>query len=439
MKVSVFGLGYVGSVSGACLAELGHEVIGVDANPCKVAMVNQGMPPVTEAGLPDLFSRVTRKRAFTATVSWQDAIAQTDLALVCVGTPSRPNGSLSTDLVERVSEQIGVALAGKSSYFVVVIRSTVLPGTVERIVIPILEAKSGKVARRDFGVCMVPEFLREGTSVHDFFNPPRTVIGELDSRAGEAVAGLFAEIDAPLFRTSLKVAESLKYADNAFHALKVTFANEIGNICKAGGCDSHEVMKIFCADTKLNLSPYYLKPGFAFGGSCLPKDLRALTYHAHRLDIPTPLLDSILVSNRRQIERVTTLLQAYKGRSLGFLGLSFKHGTDDLRESPILEVIETMLGRGFRVGIYDEFVSIARLVGANKEYIEKEIPHVSSLMRSSAEELVGESDVVVVSNSSEKFRDALAESKRPDQVLIDLVRIINDHKSVNGSYHGICW
>jgi GDP-mannose 6-dehydrogenase len=438
MRVSVFGLGYVGSVSGACLAQLGHEVIGVDANPSKVAMINRGLPPVIEVGLSELLATVTKGGAFRATEVWQEAIAASDVALVCVGTPSSPNGSLTTGLVERVSEQIGAALATKEGYFVVAIRSTVLPATVEKLVIPTLEASSGRTAGRDFGVCMVPEFLREGTSVKDFFHPPRTVIGELDQRAGDVVAALFDGIEAPLIRTSIRVAETLKYSDNAFHALKVTFANEIGNICKAADCDSHEVMKIFCMDNKLNLSPYYLKPGFAFGGSCLPKDLRALTYHARTLDVSTPLLDAILVSNKKQIERVTTLLQKYKGQSLGFLGLSFKHGTDDLRESPILEVIETMLGKGFRVSIYDEFVSIARLIGANKEYIQKEIPHVSSLMHSSAEELVRDSDVVVVSNASEKFREALI-ATRPDQIVVDLVRIIEDREALKSQYYGICW
>ncbi len=437
-RISVFGLGYVGSVSGACLAQMGHHVIGVDANPAKVALINQGLPPVIETGLSELLSSVTRSGAFSATESWQEAIAATDVALVCVGTPSSANGSLSTELVKRVSEQIGSALANKKDYFVVVIRSTVLPGTVETVVIPALEARSGKKAGSDFGVCMVPEFLREGSSVKDFFHPPKTVIGELDCRAGECIAGLFEGIEAPLVRTKIRVAESLKYADNAFHAVKVTFANEIGNICKAAGCDSHEVMKIFCMDTKLNLSPYYLKPGFAFGGSCLPKDLRAITYHARSMDLATPLLDSLLVSNRKQVERVTTLLQGYKGKSLGFLGLSFKHGTDDLRESPILDVIETMIGKGFKVGIYDEFVSIARLVGANKEYIEKEIPHVSSLMRSSAEELMADSDVVIVSNASEKFREVLAQMSRPDQVVVDLVRIV-ESSAVKSQYYGICW
>jgi GDP-mannose 6-dehydrogenase len=439
MKVSVFGLGYVGSVSGACLAQMGHDVIGVDANPTKVEMVKEGRPPVIEEGLSDLFVDVTKRGKFLATSDVREAISKTELALVCVGTPSSANGSLSTEVVERVCEQIGTELASRRDYFVVVIRSTVLPGTVERVVIPALESKSGKKAGPDFGVCMVPEFLREGTSVKDFFDPPRTVIGQLDDRCGQLVESLFNGIKAPLIRTKIPVAESLKYADNSFHAVKVTFANEIGKICKAAGCDSHEVMRIFCMDNKLNLSPYYLKPGFAFGGSCLPKDLRALTYHARSLDIPTPLLDSILVSNKKQIEYVSTLLQKYKGRTLGFLGLSFKHGTDDLRESPILEVIETMIGKGFRVGIYDEYVSIASLVGANKEYIHKEIPHVSSLMRPSAEELVQDSDVVVVSTSSGRFREVLEKSQRPNQVIVDLIRIIDKAGAPNGNYHGICW
>jgi GDP-mannose 6-dehydrogenase len=438
MRISVFGLGYVGSVSGACLAHLGHQVIGVDTNSHKVAMIQKGVPPVVEVDLPELLGAVTKTGAFRATESAQDAVAATDVALVCVGTPSCPNGSLSTEVVERVCEQIGAALSAKNTYFAVAIRSTVLPGTVERIIIPILEAHSGKKAGRDFGVCMVPEFLREGTSLDDFFDPPRTVIGELDCRSGMTVAALFEGIKAPLIRTSIRVAETLKYADNAFHALKVTFANEVGHICKVNGCDSHAVMKIFCMDTKLNLSPYYLKPGFAFGGSCLPKDLRALTYQARTKDVATPLLDAIMVSNAKQIDRVTTLLQEYKGRSLGFLGLSFKNGTDDLRESPILEVIEAMLGKGFRVSIYDQFVSIARLVGANREFIQKEIPHVCSLMRESADDVVRESDVIIVSNAGAQFREALT-GTRPDQVIIDLVRILDDRGPVAAEYYGICW
>lgn len=438
MRVSVFGLGYVGAVTGGCLAQMGHKVIGVDINASKVAMINRGVPPVVEAGLSELMAKVTQCRTLTATECAKNAIASTEVALVCVGTPSSPNGSLSTELVKRVCDQIGEALAEKDEYFVVAIRSTVLPGTVEEIVIPILEARSGRSAGRDFGVCMVPEFLREGTSVKDFFHPSLTLIGQHDCRAGDKVAGLFDGIEAPLIRTKIRVAETVKYADNAFHALKVTFANEIGNICKSSGCDSHEVMRIFCLDTKLNLSPYYLKPGFAFGGSCLPKDLRALTHHARQKDVATPLLDAILLSNKKQIERVTGMLQGYKGRTLGFLGLSFKHGTDDLRESPILEVIETMIGKGFRVLIYDQFVSIARLVGANKEYIQKEIPHISSLMLPSAEDLIDESDVIIVSNANEEFGELLSRTTRPGQVVVDLVRVVAETE-IKGEYYGICW
>ena len=439
MKVSVFGLGYVGCVSGACLAELGHDVTGVDVSAAKVDMINQGRAPVIEAGLQELLTKVTSQRKFVASGDWQQAVLDTDIALVCVGTPSNGNGSISLDVVRRVSEQIGKALAARRDYFVVAIRSTVLPGTVEADVIPILERHSQKVAGRDFGVCMVPEFLREGSSVNDFFNPAKTVIGELDTRSGDKVQDAFTAIPGPVIRARLKVAETLKYADNAFHALKVTFANEIGNICKEIGCDSHQVMDIFCMDRKLNLSPYYLKPGFAFGGSCLPKDLRAITYKAKTLDVSTPLLDAVLESNRKQIAKVVRTLLSYKGRNLGFLGLSFKHGTDDLRESPILEVIETLIGKGFGVTIYDQYVSIAKLIGSNKEYIEKEIPHVSSLMCSSARQLIEQSDVIVVSTSSDEFREALTNGVRKDQVVIDLVRIVAEPAALKGTYHGICW
>jgi GDP-mannose 6-dehydrogenase len=439
MKISVFGLGYVGCVSGACLAELGHDVVGVDVNATKVEMVNRGISPIVEIGLQELLTRVTGSGKFIATQDPECAVSTTDVALVCVGTPSNGNGSISLGVLRRVAEQIGSALARRRDYFVVAIRSTVLPGTVEREVIPILERCSRKRAGTDFGVCMVPEFLREGSSVSDFFNPPATVIGELDCRSGRTVAEVMGGIEAPVVRTRLQIAETLKYADNAFHALKVTFANEIGNICKAMDCDSHEVMRIFCMDRKLNLSPSYLKPGFAFGGSCLPKDLRAITYQAKTLDVDTPVLDAILESNRRQIAKVVSKLLSYKGRSLGFLGLSFKHGTDDLRESPILEVIETMIGKGFIVSIFDAYVSIARLVGANKQYIEKEIPHLSSLMSPSAQALVRGSEVIVVASSSEEFRDVLSAELRSDQVVVDLVRIVQDPATLKGTYYGICW
>jgi GDP-mannose 6-dehydrogenase len=439
VRIAVFGLGYVGCVSGACIAELGHHVVGVDVSPTKVDMINSGTAPVIETGLSEFMDRVTRTGRFSATMDWEQAVLDADLAFVCVGTPSNGNGSLCLDVVRRVAEQIGLALKKKQGYFVVAIRSTVLPGTVEGELVPLLEKYSLKRAGRDFGVCMVPEFLREGTSVEDFFHPPKCVIGELDERSGNPVAEIFGAIEAPTVRTTIKIAEMVKYTDNSFHALKVTFANEIGNICKELACDSHQVMDIFCLDRKLNLSPYYLKPGFAFGGSCLPKDVRAIVYTSKMLDIDTPVLGAILESNKSQIEKVVKQLSAFKGRSLGFLGLSFKHGTDDLRESPIVEVVETMLGKGFSISIYDQYVSIAKLVGANKDYIEKEIPHLSSLMCHSAEELIRKSAIIVVGNRSDEFRDALINEVGETHVVVDLVRIVGDQSLVKGTYHGLCW
>lgn len=439
MRIAIMGLGYVGAVTGACLAEMGHHVIGVDPNLVKANLINDGIPPVVENGLKDVIEKVVKLGRFSASVDWRSAIETSDLALVCVGTPCHPNGSLDLKYIRRVSEHIGEALKVKTDYYIVVIRSTVIPGTVERIVIPILEQYSGKKAGKDFGICMMPEFLREGTSVHDFYNPPKTVIGEYDQRSGESLSKIFKEINAPLIRTDVKIAEMVKYTDNCFHALKVSFANEIGNICKEFEFDSHKVMEIFCMDTKLNLSPYYLKPGFAFGGSCLPKDLRALTYEAKMRDVETPVLSSILESNRKQILKVVKKLSTYKKFSLGFLGLSFKGGTDDLRESPLVELIETMIGKGFSVRFYDKYVSISKLIGANKEYIEKEIPHISSLMCATAKELINNSDIIIVGNVGSEFKEALLSEIQENQVVIDLVRIFNERDGLKGKYYGICW
>ena len=439
MRIAIMGLGYVGAVSGACLAEMGHQVVGVDPNPVKVDLVNNSIPPVIETGFREVLEGVVKAGRFSATQDWKGAVERTDMAMVCVGTPSRSNGSIDLKFVQRVAENIGEAIREKPEYYVVVIRSTVFPGTVEETVIPRLESFSGKKAGKDFGVCMMPEFLREGSSVHDFYNPPKTVVGELDNRSGQELVRIFQNIDAPLIRTGIKIAEMVKYADNSFHALKVVYANEIGNICKQFQCDSHLVMEIFCMDTKLNLSPYYLKPGFAFGGSCLPKDLRALTQEAKMHDIETPLLSSILHSNRIQVQSVVKKLSGYKGRSLGFLGLSFKGGTDDLRESPLVELVETMIGKGFAVKIYDKYVSVAKLMGANKEYIEKEIPHISSLICASARDLIRDSDVIVVGNVGSDFKETLLSEARAGQVVIDLVRILGSSDRIQAEYYGICW
>lgn len=438
MNISVFGLGYVGCVSGACFAEIGNQVFGVDPNIVKVNMINQGKSPIIEKKIDKIIKNVVKNKRFSATSDWNKAVQETDIALVCVGTPQKSNGSIDLSFIKRVSEHLGNALKNKKKYFVVVIRSTVFPGTIEETIIPILEKYSGKIAGKDFGICMNPEFLREGSSVYDFYHPPKNVIGEFDSKSGDVLVELYKQIKAPLIRTQIKIAEMVKYTDNTFHALKVTFANEIGNVCKKLTIDSHKVMDIFCMDKKLNLSPYYLKPGFAFGGSCLPKDLKAITYVAKTMDIDTPILNAILESNKRQILKVINKLVEYKGRILGFLGLSFKGGTDDLRESPLVEVIETMLGKGFSIKIYDKNVSIAKLIGANKEYIEKEIPHISSLMCFSPKELIHNADVIVVGNYADEFEKALKHVKE-GQVVIDLVRISDTNFDIKGEYYGLCW
>jgi len=438
LRVSIFGMGYVGCVSGACLSSLGHSVIGVDLNQTKVDMINAGRCPIVEKDLDTLIANGVNEGRYRATDNWKSAVTETDLALVCVGTPSRSNGSIDLTYVTRVCEQIGQALPFHKGFFTVVFRSTIIPGSVEKLLIPILERASGLAAGVDFGVCMNPEFLREGTSVYDFHHPPKTVIGELNSKSGEALVSLYSGLPGPFIRTSLRIAEVVKYADNAFHAVKVTFANEIGSFCKGLGVDSHAVMDIFCQDTKLNLSPYYLKPGFAFGGSCLPKDLRAITHEARMLDLELPLLGSILESNRLQVLKVIRKLMEHKGRSLGFLGLSFKGGTDDLRESPIVEVIEALIGKGFDVRIYDRHVSLARLMGANKLYIEREIPHISRVMCSNASDLLAQSDVIVVVNREDEFRELLTPMPA-NKLVIDLVRIFSQPPSDGQTYEGICW
>ena len=438
MKISVFGLGYVGSVSAGCLAALGHDVIGVDVNQMKVDMINGGQSPVIEAGLDDLISAGVKAGQLRATAEASEAVIASDISLVCVGTPSDDNGNLNLIYVERVCQEIGRALGRKSGYHVIVVRSTMLPGSTEERVIPILESASGRQAGQDFGVCFNPEFLREGTAVYDFHHPPFTLVGRHDERGAALVADLYADIDAPLLIVPLKVSEMVKYANNAFHALKVAFANEIGNICKQQGVDSHQVMDIFCMDEKLNLSPYYLKPGFALGGSCLPKDLRALLYHAHRLDLSVPVLEAILPSNALQVKRGFELIRRTGKKRIGVLGFSFKAGTDDLRESPLVELIEILIGKGYQVKVYDKNVSLARLHGANRTYIEHEIPHIATLMCPSLDEVLAESEVVVIGNKAPEFGQAL-QQVRQDQVVIDLVRIMKDIDHLDVRYEGICW
>lgn len=440
MRVAVFGLGYVGCVTAACLARRGHDVVGVDISDLKVEMIQAGSSPVLERGLNELVAEVVAEGRLRATKDAREAVLGTDVSLICVGTPSAPNGSLDTGALERVLDKIGEALPDVEGRHTVVVRSTTLPGTAEGLVRPRLEQASGRRAGADFGLATNPEFLREGSSLVDFENPPKTVIGQFDEASGEVVAALYEGISAPLFRVRPGVAELVKYVDNAFHALKITFANEIGTVARAFGLDSHEVMEIFCSDTKLNISPAYLKPGFSFGGSCLPKDLRALLYSAKRADADLPLLASILPSNELHLRRVADAILATGRRRVGFFGLSFKPGTDDLRESPLVELAERLLGKGLDLRIYDAAVSMSKLVGANKEYIEERIPHLSSLLAESPAEVIDHAEVLVVGAAAPETVTELQGAELNGRVLVDLARLPDAaERRDSDAYLGVGW
>ena len=438
MRVSVFGLGYVGAVSCGCFANDGFSVLGVDVSATKVGLMNDGRSPIVEERIGDLLAAAVRDGRLRATTDVEEAVAATDISVVSVGTPGSPNGKLSLDAVERVSEQIGRAIAKKTARHLVVVRSTVLPGSVRSVVVPALERASGKRLGDGFGVCFNPEFLREGSSVEDHYNPPYTLIGSWQREDGERAAVLYAKVNAPIHHVSVETAEMVKYACNAFHALKITFANEIGMLAQACGVDSHAVMQLVCADTKLNISPKYLMPGFAFGGSCLPKDVRALLYRAREADVELPMTRSILTSNRQQIDRAIDMVLALKRRKIGMLGISFKAGTDDLRESPLVILTEALIGKGLDVRIFDSEVSIARLVGANKEYIEREIPHIASLLVGELDDVVAHGDVLIIGNGSRVFR-TLPERIKPGQIVIDLAGIPGLSECPGIDYRGITW
>lgn len=436
MKISIFGLGYVGAVCAGCLSARGHDVIGVDISQTKIDLINKGLSPIVEPGLDQLLASGVQSKRLRGTTHVIEAVMSTDLSFIAVGTPSKRNGDLDLGYMESVCEQIGAALAQKSTRHTVVVRSTVLPGTVNNVVIPILEAASGKRAGQDFGVAVNPEFLRESTAIQDYDFPAMTVIGELDTASGDLLVELYSELDAPIIRKPIEVAEMIKYTCNVWHATKVSFANEIGNISKACGVDGREVMNVVCQDHKLNLSSYYLRPGFAFGGSCLPKDVRALTYKASQLDIEHPLLSSIMRSNRLQIRKAYDLIANRGKRKIALLGLSFKANTDDLRESPLVELAEMLIGKGYELRIFDSNVEYAKVVGANKEYIESKIPHVSSLLHSDLHQVVADADVVVLGHNDARFTDAVLNAGSEKQV-IDLVGALPEYRQ--DIQEGICW
>ncbi len=438
-QVSVFGLGYVGSVTAACFAHLGHSVIGVDVNPAKVEMLEAGQSPIVEVGLGDLIAEGRQACHLHATTDTTSAVCETDLSFVCVGTPSQRNGKLDLWHVEQVCREIGQGIAKKGSSHVVVLRSTVLPGTTKSLALPVLEQSSGKCAGVDFDLCYNPEFMREGTAVEDFFHPPYTVLGaELPEQLG-LLRDLYQWSPTSIWETSLADAEMIKYMSNAFHAVKVGFANEMGTLAKHLGVDTQMVTKVFLSDTKLNISHRYLSPGFAFGGSCLPKDIRALQYRAKELDLRLPLLESVLLSNSEHIARGVDLVLRTGKRKVGLLGLSFKAGTDDLRESPHVLLVKRLLGEGCQIRIWDPQVSLGQLVGSNRQFIEQVIPHIGSLLSPDLREVVETAEVVVIGTHSVET-EKLNGNLRPEQIVVDLVSLEKSQRiNTTAVCEGICW
>jgi GDP-mannose 6-dehydrogenase len=437
MNISVFGLGYVGTVCAACLADQGHTVLGVDVNPEKLEILRSGRSPIVEKDIDALVGRGVSEGRLRVTSDAREAIAATDLSLICVGTPSRPNGSLDVSAVEAVVGQISAAIAAKRRYHSVVIRSTVLPGTVRDRLLPLLEEGTGGPVGTTFGLASNPEFMREGSAVADFRNPPKTVIGEIDARTADLLAELYGNLPAPLFRAPLEIAELAKYADNVWHALKVAFGNEIGTLCKNLDIDSHALMEIFCSDTKLNISPTYLKPGFAFGGSCLPKDTRALAHFCVSRDIDAPIIANVLPSNKRLVERGVDWILETGAKKIAFLGFSFKAGTDDLRESPYLTVIEQLIGKGCSIRIFDKNVELARLLGANKQFLYQVIPHIAELMVESLDEVLEDAEIVVTTANAPEYIRVL-ETMKPEQKLLDFARLPGA-EILGERYDGFLW
>lgn len=438
MNISIFGLGYVGAVSLACLARDGHKVVGVDISPDKLALIRSGRSPIIEEGIQELMQQVVAGGGVSVTDKAGDAIAATDVSFVCVGTPANGNGNQDLAAIERLAEQIGAALAGKKKKHLIVIRSTVRPGTVEGVIQPILETHSGLKAGRDFYLCFQPEFLREGTSIKDYDHPPFTVVGAREEAGVGMLKALFAHLPCDFVHTSIRTAEMLKYACNAFHAVKVSFANEIGRVSQAVGVDPHEVMRLVCMDRQLNISPAYLRPGFAFGGSCLPKDLKALLYMAKSHDVELPMLAGVMPSNQIHIDHAIASVLERGKPAVGMIGLSFKSGTDDLRESPMVTMAEKFIGKGLSLSIYDPEVQLSRLVGANRLFIEESIPHIASLMSGDVKGLVKNCDVLIVGLKTPEVVKALNGNTREGQLLLDVVKLPDEAKG-RCEYRGVCW
>ena len=438
MKISIFGLGYVGAVSLACLARDGHQVIGVDIDETKLELIRGGKTPVVEEGMVDLMDSVVASGRVSVTSDVHQAVLDSDLSLICVGTPSAANGSQDQGAVLRIAADLGRAMRQKTAAHTFVFRSTLVPGTVEDSLRPIIEEHAGKKDGEDFHLCFQPEFLREGSSIRDYDKPPFTVVGANHADAAEHLRELFGHLPCDFITTSVRSAEMMKYCCNNFHALKITFANETARLCASLGVDAFEVMDLVCRDTQLNISPAYLKPGFAFGGSCLPKDLRATSYLAKMRDVELPMLSNILASNRNHVDLAIDQVLETGKRKVGFMGLSFKTGTDDLRESPLVTLAEHLIGKGLELAIYDPEVHLSRLLGANRRFIETRLPHLGALLRGEIREVIDEAEVIVVGMSDPAIRDALSSHTRSDQVVIDLVNLPN-RDDIRAQVKGLCW
>jgi len=438
MRISIFGLGYVGAVSLACLARDGHSVIGVDIDKAKLELIRDGKTPVVEEGMVDLMARVAASGRVTVTTDVIQAVLGSELSLICVGTPSAPNGSQDQSAIVKLAHDLGRAMRGKADGHVFVFRSTLVPGTVEDVLRPLVERESGKREGEDFHVCFQPEFLREGTSIRDYDRPPFTVVGANSEASVTRLRELFGHLPCEFLATSIRAAEVVKYCCNNFHALKITFANEIARLCEGLGVDAFEVMDLVCKDRQLNISPAYLKPGFAFGGSCLPKDLRATLYLAKTRDVELPMLGNVLASNRVHVEHAIAKVLSSGRRRVGMIGLSFKTGTDDLRESPLVQIAEQFIGKGLSLLVYDPEVHLSRLLGANRRFIEQHVPHIGSLMREDIEGVISSSDILVVGLSGPQIFEALARHVRDDQIVLDLVNIPR-RETLRGKVMGLCW
>lgn len=438
MNISIFGLGYVGAVSLACLARDGHRVIGVDVDPTKLALIGEGKTPVVEEGMVDLMRSVVASGRVSVTQDALSAVAQSDLSLICVGTPSAPNGSQDQTAMLRLAHDLGHAMRAKTDRHVFVFRSTLVPGTVEDVLRPIIEQASGKKDGVDFDVCFQPEFLREGSSIKDYDRPPYTIVGANADHPAAKLRELFGKLPCEFYTTSVRSAEMVKYCCNNFHALKITFANETARLCEALGVDPFEVMDLVCRDTQLNISKAYLKPGFAFGGSCLPKDLRATMYLAKMRDVEIPMLGGILQSNRVHAEHAIQKVLASGKRRIGMIGLSFKPGTDDLRESPLVLIAEQFIGKGLNLAIYDPEVHLSRLLGANRRFIEQHIPHLGDLLTADLERIVAESEVLVVGMNDRATLEKLRGKVRPGQLIVDLVNV-GERAGLGADVQGLCW